>query len=147
MAPPIERLASASLRIFGDGVNFAEISGRLALLPTHTHLKGEKRLGTQVYSHDMWLFEVPLDRKRRMDDHVAALWERIAWQADYLRELKGRLTVDVYLSYYSNWPDGGVLVSPKNLEMYQVLEIPFQLSIVVSGEANRGDTVETKGEN
>jgi hypothetical protein len=135
--PLIEHLVSASLRIFGDGVDFAEVSGRLALTPTHTHLKGEKRhLRTAtVYGQDMWQFEVPLDRKRPLDDHIAALWERIAWQADYLCELKQRLTVDVFLSYYSNWPDGGVVVMPENLEMFRVLGIPFSLSIIVSGSA------------
>jgi len=124
---------SATLRIFGDGVNFNEITARLGLQPTTVHRKGEKPDPRHAgYRHDMWSYTPSLDKARTLAEHIDALWKDLKPHKGYLIGLKKSLEVDVFLGYRSNCDNAGIEVRYKSLEIYTELEIPFGVSIIIT---------------
>ena len=51
---------------------------------------------------------------------------------DYLLGLKENLTVDVFLGYRSNSDTAGVEVPYQSLQIFQELQVPFGLSIIIA---------------
>lgn len=124
---------SASLRIFGDHLDFAEISQRLGLAPTHCHRKGDQRSSTWPdYTHDMWSYKAPLPKEQALAEHITALWADIKHAEAYLRSLKEVATVDVFLGYRTNVDHAGFEVPHTCLEIFTALEIPFGLSVIIA---------------
>jgi Domain of unknown function (DUF4279) len=124
---------SASLRIFGDALDFDEITRTLRIEPTGTYRKGTRKgQRSPPYSHDMWTLSPNLPEERPLAEHIDALWAAIRHGEDYLRELKTIATVDVFLGYRSNIDTAGVEIPHRCLEMFVRLEIPLELSIVIA---------------
>jgi hypothetical protein len=124
---------SASLRIFGDAVDFDEITRTLGMAPTHSHRKGDKKgPRSPPYKHDMWSFSPNVAEQRPLAEHIDALWSAIRHSEEYLRRLKAFATVDVFLGYRSNVDTAGVEIPHKSLEMFTRLEIPLGLSIIIA---------------
>jgi len=124
---------SATLRIFGEGVNFDEITTRLGLQPTTVHRKGEKRDPRHSgFRHDMWTYTPSLDKTRPLAEHIDLLWKDLKPHKVYLRGLKKSLSVDVFLGYRSNCDNAGIEVPYKSLEMFTELEIPFGVSVIIT---------------
>lgn len=124
---------SASLRIFGDRLNFDEINQHLSLTPTHTHRNGDRRgPRSPSYKQDMWSYKPAIPEEQALSDHINALWTDIKHAATYLRSLKQVATVDVFLGYRSNVDHAGIEVPHTCLEMFITLEIPFGVSIIVA---------------
>jgi len=121
---------SASLRIFGEGVEIDAISGALGLEPTHVHRKGDSRGKLSPYEHDMWSYSPALAEEEPLERHVDALWAALKPHKHYLLELKKRFTVDVFLGYRSNCETAGIEVPHTSLEMFTELQVPFGLSII-----------------
>src|SRR5215469_11731403 len=122
---------SATLRVFGSGLDLDAISTALKLRPTHVHRIGEKRKHLPAWKHDMWSYDAPVDKSEPLHKHIDALWARMRPHKDYLLELKRHATVDVFLGYRSDCGTAGVEVPHTSLEMFIELEIPFGLSIIV----------------
>jgi hypothetical protein len=124
---------SATLRIFGEITDLAEISSRLGLQPTDTHRKGEKKgPRSPGFRHDMWAYSPPLDKSEPLENHIDALWKTLKPHKQYLIGLKKSVTVDVFLGYRSNCDHAGIEVPHKSLEMFTELEIPFGISIIIA---------------
>lgn len=122
---------SASLRIFGRIPDLDALSKELGVTPTHTHRKGERRSPrAEAYEHDMWSFCVPVSPAEPLDEHIRVLWKTFKPERFVLLELKKTLTVDVFCTYSTNAACAGIEVSPESFEMFQVLQIPFGLSIL-----------------
>ena len=123
---------SASLRIFGESLDFLEIERALAIVASHTHRKGEyrSRSAKTPFMHDMWSYDARVPEERPLQEHIDALWQDIEHATEYLRSLKAKATVDVFLGYRSDWMDGGIDVPHESLVMFTKLEVPFTLSIV-----------------
>jgi hypothetical protein len=124
---------SATLRIFGERLDFEEIESNLGVSPTHTHRKGEQ-MGerSQPFEHDMWLYSPSIDKQRELAEHIDSLWATVKHAKKYLLVLKKVASVDVSLSYDSNIDMAGFEVPHTSLEMYMELEIPFGVSIVIA---------------
>jgi hypothetical protein len=120
----------AALRIHGDGVPFEEISQRLGVQPTHTHLTGERR-GTSTFLDDAWQFKPSIPETEPLERHIDALWEVVRPQVEYLKALKKRYKVDVFCGYRSNCETAGFEISHHCLELFTALEVPFGLSVIV----------------
>ena len=122
----------ASLRVFGDSLDFDEISRALSLTPTMTHRKGDRRSpkSNTLWLQDMWSYDASVPEERPLTEHIDALWLDVGPSAEYLLSLKARATVDVFLGYRSDWVDGGIEVPDRSLEMFRALEVPFSLSII-----------------
>jgi hypothetical protein len=124
---------SATLRIHGADLPFAEISERLGVQPTHHHCKGERRgPGSPGYRDDAWHFQPALPESEPLERHIEALWEVVRPALDYLKQLKQRFKVDVFCGYRSNCDHAGFEVSHKCLELFTALEVPFGVSVIVA---------------
>ncbi len=121
---------SASLRIFGAHVDFNAISQTLGLSPTYTHRKGEKRI--EVFKHDMWLYQVPVDENEALGHHIDALWATLQPHAGYLLELKKSYTVDIFLGYRSNSCTAGFEIPSSSLVIFVQLDIPLGVSVIIT---------------
>ena len=121
----------ATLRIYGDGVPFEEISRRLGVEPTHVHRKGEHRgPRSPAYRDDSWCLESALPETEPLERHIEALWQVVRPAVDYLKSLKQRFTVDVFCGYRSNCDIAGFEVSHNCLELFTALEVPFGVSVI-----------------
>lgn len=124
---------SATLRIFGRIADFDEISAMLGLQPTHAHHRGDRKgPRSPAYKHDMWAYEVPVAEERPLDVHIQTLWSQIKAHKAYLLRLKDRCSVDVFCGYRSSSGTAGFEVSPKSLEIFVELDIPFGVSVIVA---------------
>jgi hypothetical protein len=122
---------SASLRIFGDALDFAEITRTLGVQPTHQYRKGERRSSRAVpYKHNGWIFRPSLDETRPLTEHILALWVVVRPHVAYLRSLKQTCKVDVFCGYRSNHQAAGFEVDHRCLELFTALEVPFGVSVV-----------------
>src|SRR5687768_10387622 len=80
---------SASLRIFGDQLDFDGITQHLRLAPTNHHRKGEQRTPqAPPYKHDFWAYKSPLPEDYPLAIHIDTLWAHIKHATAYLRSLK-----------------------------------------------------------
>jgi hypothetical protein len=124
---------SATLRIFGESLNFDEINRTLGLSPTSSHRKGDRKGPHSPPSkHDMWMLSPDLPEERPLAEHIDALWAAIRHAEAYLRQLKSIATVDVFLGYRSNVDTAGVEIPHASLDMFVRLEIPVGLSIIIA---------------
>lgn len=129
---PVWFAFSASLRIFGEGLDLDGITRTLGLEPTHQHRKGEcpgKR--RQPWAHDMWIYEVQVGESCPLEEHIMALWNLIRPHMSYLRGLKQHCQVDVFCGYRSNSTTAGIDVEHSCLGLFLDLEVPFRLSVIV----------------
>jgi hypothetical protein len=129
---PNEFKYSATLRIHGEGVPFAELTERLSVQPTHIHRKGETRgPRSPAWRDDAWHYKPPLAETEPLECHINALWGVVRPHVVYLKSLKDRFQVDVICGYRSNCDLAGIEVPHTCLEIFTVLEVPFGLSIIV----------------
>jgi hypothetical protein len=124
---------SASLRIFGVIPAMDELTRRLGVLPTSSHRKGDSRAPrSQPYQHDMWFYRVSIEKDVPLHVHIDELWNIFRLRRDYLLELQKSLTVDVFLGYRTDCRTAGVEVPYQSLEIFRELQVPFQLSIILT---------------
>ncbi len=126
---------SASLRIFGDIQDLAAITRELGVEPTSVHVKGEHRRGSEppAYRHDTWSYQAPIAEHEKLGVHLDALWNTFEKHKDYLLRLKQTTTVDIFCGYRTNCDHAGVEVSWRSLQIFHELQIPFGISIIVTG--------------
>ena len=124
---------SASLRIFGNEIDFAEITKNLGVAPTGFHRRGERR-GPKFppYERDAWIYDAPVAESEPLGAHIDALWNTLREKKSYLLQLGPSFTVDVFLGYRSNCDHAGVEVPYQSLEIFRELQVPFGLSIIVT---------------
>jgi hypothetical protein len=123
----------ATLRIFGTIPNLDEVSHALGLAPTHVHRRDELRHpSSRPYQHDMWIYEPPVKEGEPLHVHIDALWTAIRDRKQYLLDLKRTATVDVFCGYRSNSDTAGVEVPYQSLQIFQELQVPFGLSIIIA---------------
>ena len=130
---PIYFAYRAMLRIFGTIPDVGEVSQKLGLAPTHVHRRGELRHpSSRPYQHDMWIYEPSVRESEPLYAHIDALWAAIRDRKQYLLDLKRTATVDVFCGYRSNSDTAGVEVPYQSLQIFQELEVPFGLSIIIA---------------
>jgi hypothetical protein len=123
---------SATLRIHGDGLDLDAITTAMGLQPTHRHKKGDsRRPGGQPYREDAWHYSADLPEDAPLDEHLQALWADVAPAREFLLSMKARYSVDVFCGYRSNHDHAGFQVEQKSLAIFNALEIPFGVSVIV----------------
>lgn len=124
---------SASIRVFGDGVDIDGLTHQLRLEPTHQHRKGERRSAVALpWENDMWCYRAPVGEAEPLEDHIMALWNAIRPNIAYLRGLKDRYRVDVFCGYRSNSDTAGFEVGHHCLGLFAELEVPFGVSVIIA---------------
>jgi hypothetical protein len=121
---------SASLRIFGNDLNIDIVTKELGVEPTISYKKGDTK-GKTVYKQDAWIYESQLADDVQIDKHINDLWIRFQDKIDYLKGLKDKFQVDIFLGYRSNCDHAGIEIAYDSLKIFNALEIPFGLSIIV----------------
>ena len=123
---------SASLRIFGDGLDFEEISRTLGVCWTHAHRKGERRSpSSQPWPNDMWIYQPRVNGKRPLDEHIIAVWDAVRSNIGYLRDLKRKFQIDVLCVCRSNSDGANFKVDQRCLGLFVDLDVPFEVSVIV----------------
>lgn len=126
---------SATLRIFGHGLDLDAITRDLGIEPTHIHREGERRNpNAKPWPHDMWMLESPLDETRPLGEHLDWLYERLQVHVAYLKALKSDAMVDIFCGYRSNSDTAGFEVAYPSLRLFAELEVPFGVSVIVVGD-------------
>ena len=123
---------SASLRIYGDIVDFDAITKVVGVKPTHTHKRGDRRSEyARPYPNDMWSYSANIDETENLSLHLNALWAAIGQNAEAIKALKDTLTVNVFCGYRSDCDHAGFEVPHQSLTIFQKLEVPFDVSVIV----------------
>ncbi len=127
---------SASLRIFGNDLDFDLINNTFNIQPTHMHKKGEyyklnSKNVREPFDNDMWLFSATVSEEKCFDEHIQSLWNVFKTHKEFLLKLKEKYTVDLFCGYRSNCDNTGFEISPESLEIFIELKIPFGVSIII----------------
>ena len=129
---PYRNYYSASLRVMGQIRDFESISNILGLQPSHTHKYGDLSLAKRPYPTDAWIYDAVVPDDQPLDHHIQELWSKLRGRKPELLALKEQcLKVDVFLGYRSDCAWDGFEVSPKSLEMFVELDLPFYVSVVI----------------
>lgn len=126
---------STTLRIFGKNLDLELINNTMNIQPTHCHRQGEyhrkNKTGTP-YPTDMWSYHAPVPDDEHLDVHIQSLWVTFKPFKEFLLSLKEKYTVDIFCGYRSNCDNAGFEVSPKSLEVFIELDIPFGVSVIIA---------------
>jgi hypothetical protein len=122
----------ATLRIFGNIENPAEITNALNLQPTYIHRKGERSALSTPYEHDMWSLTAPLGSEEALEKHLAWLKEKLIPHKNYIQKLTETCTVDIFCGYRTDSDQGGFELSPHVLSLFVDLGIPMCVSIIIA---------------
>ena len=78
------------------------------------------------------LSRVSVNESEPLHTHIDALWAAVRERKQYLLDLKRTATVDVFCGYRSNCDTAGVEVPYQSLQIFQELQVPFGLSIIIA---------------
>jgi hypothetical protein len=106
------------------------ITKELGVYPTYSHKKGDKK-GKTIHKQNAWMYESQIDENVHMDKHINDLWIKFQNKIEFLKGLKEKHQVDIFLGYRSNCDHAGIEIANENLKIFNALEIPFGLSIIV----------------
>jgi len=122
----------ACLRIFGDQLDFDQITKQFKLKPDHTHKKGERRTPTSPrYLSDSWQTKAKLPTSRPHIHHIEWLYKHLKRNTSYLKKLSKTCSIDIYCSYHSNYDQGNLEFSPGLLQLCGQTKISIKISILV----------------
>jgi len=113
--------------------DFDSITNALGVNPTHSHRAGDKKgPSSTAYREDLWSYAPPVHESEPLDAHIQALWQVLRPHRERLLTLKKTLKVDVFCGYRTNHWGAGFEVQPGSLTLFQELDIPFGVSVIVS---------------
>ena len=124
---------NATLRIFSEAeLDFEDLGAVLGVTPTTTVRRGQ-RVGPRSppATGDVWMYRAPVPDESDLYEHIDALWRTLPPNVSFLRALKTRATVEVFLGYSSNIDHAGIRVPHASLELFTALELDFSLNIIV----------------
>lgn len=132
--------SSASLRIFGFGLDFEQISQVLQIEASQTHRAGELNARRRPSVSDLWLLDSPLPLTEPMEAHIQ--WQRriAAPHYGFLRGLKEGSQVRSYCGLTAD-DIGTFRVSAESLSLFTELAIDLEVGLVFLGPADSGDGV------
>jgi len=125
---------SATLRVMCAAERHEEIEQETGLVATHQHARGEEGLFGRPWPEDLWALESPLPPGAALDDHLRWIWEKVRPHRDYFRRLADEdgTEVDLFCGYRTDCAECGFEVCPEALEITQALDIPLEVSVVLS---------------
>jgi uncharacterized protein DUF4279 len=117
--------------IHGENLDFDVISSELALLPTHTHRKGElNRLG-EVFPHDMWALTAPIPSSEQpLDSALKWLIDNLEPHYGFITSLKDKADIHIYCGITTDLEQSGFSLSSDAFTIFTKLGIPMHMSIL-----------------
>ena len=124
---------SATLRIHGHNLDFHKIEAALCIAPTHSHREGESRRVSSLtkYKDDAWHYTANVSEDEPLGVHLNELWRVISANVQFIRKLKLIARVDIFCGYRTNCDHAGFEVPYEALRIFNELEIPFGVSVIV----------------
>ncbi|MFA6063607.1 MAG: DUF4279 domain-containing protein [Gallionella sp.] len=116
----------AAIRIGGAGQFHDEIFTKTGLVPSHSHLAGEKvsSHSAGVRKEDIWVLNSPLDRSKPLDEHIDWLLKTITPHIDYLSNItKNASWADLCLGCLSDIPYPIISTSESATELIKQLNL------------------------
>jgi hypothetical protein len=125
---------SATLRVMCVAERHKEIERETGLVATHQHARGEEGLFGRPWPDDLWALESPRPRGADLNNHLQWIWEQVRPHQDYFRALSGEedTQVDLFCGYRTDCAECGFEICPEALEITQALDIPLEVSVVLS---------------
>ncbi|MBU6954006.1 DUF4279 domain-containing protein [Hahella sp. HN01] len=121
-----------SLRIIGDIEHFDEITKVVGVKPTYSHKKGDKRSPrSKPFERDVWIYKPEIDEHKPLAEHLDSLWATVSANVENIKALKEKLKVDIFCGYRSDCDHAGFDVPYQSLTIFQALEVPFSVSVIV----------------
>lgn len=122
----------ATLQIFGRDLDFSEISRELGLKPTRTVRRGDRSGLGRPYPRDGWFYQAPVAEEEGLGHHIDSLRHAVVGRVSYLKALKSHCEVRIFLGYRTNCETGGLEVPAESLRLFEELDVPFELSVIVA---------------
>jgi hypothetical protein len=124
---------SAALRVMDAPGLHDEITRKTGIEPSHSHKKGEVRTPKGTWENSIWMLESPLGWKEEMSAHLNWLWQQVAPHVAYLKDLKASgVKLDVFCGFRTDTDTGGFSIQPGALAIITELEIPIEVSVIVT---------------
>ncbi len=120
----------ASMRMFGEHLDFDHITRSLGIQPSSTHRAGETGLGGQAFTHDLWSIEAPLEWSETLDKHLLSLSQMLEPHYVFLRTLKRQAQLRSFCGIISEGRDCAFRLSPHGLRIFTHLDIKMELSLI-----------------
>ncbi len=123
---------SASLRVFGDGLDFESISSGLHLKPSYLHRAGDSGRTQEPRSKDLWSLDSPLPRPEGLEAHLLWIENAVSPAYPFLRRLKDKAEVRSFCGVVAEG-EARFVLSAKSLQLFTELDIEMELSLVFVG--------------
>jgi len=120
----------ASIRIFGEGLDFEAVSRGIGFPPSGSHRKGDRDLIGRAFDKDMWRLDSPLSPTEPLDAHLKVLRTMLSPRNDFLRSIKEFYEVSSYVGLTITGNAGQFSVSAESLRLWVELAISMELGIV-----------------
>ena len=126
-----EKWTRASLRIFGEDLVPDEISSRLDLRPTQTHLRGQRKSErvSLAWKDSMWLLQSPLGTEEDLPRHLEWLLGKLEPKAGIVNEISAKFKMDFFCGFSSDNGQGGFTLSTELLRRLADIGIPITLDL------------------
>jgi hypothetical protein len=121
----------ASLGIWGEELRPDEITSRLELKPTRTHIRGEGKSSRNqlVWKDSYWSFDCPIAAEHNPVEHLEWLLDLLEPRAAILKEISARFRVEIWCGFSSENGQGGFTMVASTLKRIANLEIPMTLDL------------------
>lgn len=133
-----EPKSELALLIKGEGLNFDEISQKLALAATDTLRAGELlvRIPSMRTSLDEWTYAVELKNSINVDHTMSELFEHLLGKKDILHALQEHCEIVLRLYVRSDYASIFYRLMPENLLRLSQLGMPLEVSVLSWGQVS-----------
>lgn len=107
--------SAATLRIFGDALDPAEITRILGREPTDSYCKGSKHRNI-VHRTGMWRLEAPDCQPEELDSQIRELLSQLRPDLHIWASLAGRFEIDLFCGFFMRRGHEGVEISALTLK-------------------------------
>lgn len=121
--------SSATLRIFGDSLDPAEISRLLDCAPTKSHVKGQSRYKGTVYKTGGWLLKAAPQEPPDLDNQIAELFSRVKTAVALWSSLSQEYSIDLCCGIFMDETTEDVRISADTMKLLSERGIKLEISI------------------
>lgn len=129
---------SASVRIFGQGLDFENISRTLGVDSSETHITGEVTLCRTPLRTDVWILDSPLSHTLPLDSHLKWLRQALINGPEFRRSASIVGEMDSYCGVSIEGERCSFLLSPEALRLFTDLRVSMYLSLIFAGYSDLG---------
>jgi len=124
-----------SVRIGGERLEFNKIEESFQTKATRSHRKGETN-GSIAFKEDMWLLDSTdtVHEDETLVKHLEFINSVFLKNIKLLKELNHEGSITIYCDLLTNSDTSGIEIPNECLKLYNMLEIPFNISFGYIGD-------------